>query len=363
MKILLVGGGSVGSIAPLLAVKRYLEKHNHKIQFIYFGSKSGPERELVEKEEIAYYSIPAGKWRRYFSLKNIFDVFVTLTGFFIALAKLKRLRPDLMLSAGSFVSVPVAIASKLLGIKIVIHQQDLRPSLSNKIIYPFCDKLTVSLPESQKLFFQGLGLLKRRSKAISKIVLTGNPVRVDLAHGDKKRAIKLFSLNTELPVLLVLGGSTGAEGLNKLIVGALEPLTKVFQIIHVTGKNKTLKTAQNSNYHAFEFLSSEFPDAMKIADIVLSRAGFSTITELAYCKKMSVIIPMPNSHQEDNGQYLFSKRAAIILKQDGVTPENLTTFLRKLIFEYNLQKIVTKNISELMPKNSAERIGKVILNS
>jgi len=362
MKLLLVGGGTAGSAAPLLSVKQYLQKKDHRIQFLFFGTKSGVEKEMVEREKISYYSIPAGKWRRYFSIKNFFDIFVSLIGFFVAVSRLKKTRPDAMFAAGSFVSVPVAFAAKLLKIKIIIHQQDVFPSLSNRIIYPICDKLTVSLPESQKFFAQGFGLLKRQKNAEKKMVVTGNPIREKLTAGDRARAIKFFGLKKDLPVLLVLGGSLGADSINKLIRSAAQSLAAYFQIIHVTGRDKQPAEIKNNNYHVFEFLAGEMADALKIADIVVSRAGFSTITELSYCKKFSVIIPMPHSHQELNGQYLFSKRAAVVLRQDAVNPENFVGFLRKLIFEHDLQNIIKKNIAALMPRNAAEKIGQEILS-
>lgn len=364
MKIALVGGGTAGSVFPLIAVAQLLKKENHGYNFLFLGTRKGIEREIAGKNKFDFYWVPSGKWRKHFSLKNLTDIFVTLVGFIKAFFLLRKHRPAVVFSAGSFVSVPVAYAAKLLGIKIIIHQQDVLPGLSNKLIYPIADRLTVSVPESQKFFFQGSGILKRRRGGRKKIKVTGNPVRDDVCKGNEARARKIFNLSADMPVLLVLGGSSGAEKMNKLVYDAVQDhnLCKYFQTIHVTGQKSIRKTLQKQNYHSFGFLTDQLADALKVSDIVISRAGFSTITELAACKKLSVIIPMPQSHQEVNGQYLFIKRAAAVLRQSTVTPENLVAFLRKLLFEYNLQRVLKKNIGDLLSKRATEKVAAEVLS-
>ncbi len=361
MKILLVGGGSGGSVSPLLAVRQYIAKHQPNAEFFFIGTRTGPERAMVKKENMSFYSVPAGKWRRYFSLINFYDLFVTPFGFFKALHLLKKIRPDVLFSAGSFVSVPVAYAAYLLKIKIVIHQQDVIPTLSNKLVYPIADKLTVSLEKSAKDFYTGSGFFRKLKK--TKIVYTGNPIRPEITSGKINRARELFNLRSDLPTLLVLGGGTGSESLNKIVADALPDLTKYFQIIHQTGKNKKNKVEARENYFQKEFLyPDELPHAIKIADIVISRAGFSYITELAACKKVCIIIPLPNSHQIYNAHYLIFQRAAIVAPQEAVTTQTLIATLRKLLFDVEAQKYLKKSISKLMPRDADKKIGELIIS-
>lgn len=360
MKILLVGGGTGGSVSPLLAVRHYITTIHPKAQFILVGTARGPEREMAESEGIDYFSIPAGKWRRYLSLKNISDLAITFFGFIKAFFLLRRLRPNVIFAAGSFVSVPVAYAAYLLRIKILIHQQDVLPSLSNKIIYPVASRVTVSLETSEKDFTASSGLFRPRKR--SKVFFTGNPVREDITRGEAREARELFNLRSDFPTLLILGGSTGAKNLNLIIERALPELTKYFQIIHLTGKDKLKDLADSTNYHVMEFVPPYvMPHLLKAADIVVSRAGFSTITELAACKKVSIIVPLPNSHQVFNAHYLLWKKAAIIAPEHLLTTENLIYNLRKLLFDRDTQNSLSRSIGLIMPRDGARRVSEVLL--
>ncbi|PIR97000.1 MAG: hypothetical protein COT91_03695 [Candidatus Doudnabacteria bacterium CG10_big_fil_rev_8_21_14_0_10_41_10] len=360
LNIILVGGGTAGSVSPLLAVKDAVLKLEPNTKFYFFGTRSGTEKILVEKENLKFYSIPAGKWRRYFSIRNFFDIFLVLFGFIRSLYLLRKIKADIVLSAGSFVSVPVSFAAFILRKKIFLHQQDLLPSFSNKLIFPFANKLSVSLEESQRNFSNESGFFKKIKKQ-SKIIYTGNPVRANITSGNRKRALKEFGLESNFPTILVLGGSSGAATINKLILESIGELTKYFQVIHVIGKHKVRSVKNIDHYHPYDFLTANLPDAFKIADIVVSRAGFSTITELSACKKVSVIIPMPKSHQIANANYLFFKRAAVAIRQETLNPKLLITFLRKLLFDYKLQILLRENIANLMPVNASEKLAKQLI--
>ncbi len=358
MKILLVGGGSAGPVAPMLAVAQYIQKDYPKARFLLVGTKYGPEGQMAKALKIDFIFITAGKLRRYFSIKNLISPVQVAIGFFQSLKILKKFKPDCISGTGSFVQVPLVWAAWVMGIPVVLHQQDVAPSLANKLCQLAASKITVSFEIHLKNFASSLGIFYKSSA--NKVELTGNPVREDLVEGNKEQAIQTFNLNKDFPTLLVLGGGTGAQFINNLIVNSLPQLTKVVQVIHSTGRGKfNLQAAEN--YHAYEFINN-MAEAYAAADIVLARAGMSTITELSYLKKVAIIIPMPNTHQEYNAELLRLLGAAFRIKQSGINSEGLVYLIRQILFDLKLQQDLAKNIRSIMPHNAAEKISKIILN-
>lgn len=359
MKIVLVGGGTGGPTSPLIAVAEKLLQLRPKTEFVFIGTKAGPEKKMLGGMAMPFFAIPAGKWRRYFSFRNFFDLLVTFYGFIKSCFILSKIKPDLVFSAGAFSSVPVAYAARLLGIKILIHQQDYVPSFSNRLIYPIADKMTVSLEKSTRDFGFNSGLFK--NKARKKISVTGNPVRGYITKGDRSQAQKIFALNPNMPTLLIIGGATGASTLNSLIYEALPELVKYFQIIHITGEQQK-KIPSRTNYHPYEFLTGELAHAYEVADIVISRAGFSVISELSACKKVGIVIPISDSHQVQNARFLFANKAAIVALQESLNPELLVRLTRKLLFDHPTQNFLKNNLDLIMPHDAAEKIAEVIIS-
>lgn len=359
LKIALAGGGSGGPLTPLLAVREAILKDRPHTEFFYFGGWSVPEERLLGGLDIKRFGIPAGKWRRYLSLRNFLDIFLVFAGFLKSLVILFKYRPDVIFSAGSYVAVPVAYAAKLAGARVVIHQQDAIPTLANRLVSPIADRITVSLRESLKDFNGQSGLFKPRKTV--KTVFTGNPVREALLKGVKSRALATFNLRPDMPTLLISGGGTGAKSLNQLIRKSLPDLSKTFQIIHVTGKNKSEALPAYPGYHAREFLGESLPDAFAAADLIVSRAGFSTITEIIACEKISILIAIPHSQQEANALYLFNKGAAIAYPQNTLTPKFLTDTLKKLLFDQTTQNQMKKNLRKLKTKDAAKAVGEIVI--
>lgn len=357
MKILLVGGGSGGPVAPLLAVAEEIQQSHPKAKFLLVGTKVGPENLMAKQAGIPFVSIPAGKWRRYFSLANIATPFLVIAGFLKARTILKDFKPDCVFGAGSFVQVPVIWAAKFLKIPVVIHQQDLYPSLANTICQTAANKITVTFENSQTDFYQGLGFSNKKKQ--SKVFWTGNPCRPFLKLATKEVAAAHFKLKEDLPTLLVLGGGTGAEFLNNLVKKSLPKLSQTVQIIHSTGKGRG-EAKPTDNYHPFEFIP-EMDLAYAAADLVLCRAGLSTITELSNLKKISIIVPMPGTHQEGNASLLMHLGASIVLTQKLMDEAILLRIIRKLLFDPHTQQQLKDNIAKVMPKNSAKKIADLIL--
>jgi UDP-N-acetylglucosamine--N-acetylmuramyl-(pentapeptide) pyrophosphoryl-undecaprenol N-acetylglucosamine transferase len=360
MKIFLVGGGSGGPVIPLIAIYKEIIKGHPSAKFFLVGTQTGPERLIAKKHNLPFFSIHSGKYRRYFSLKNIFSPLQTLIGFFQALKLLRQFRPNCIVGAGSFVQVPVVWAGWWLNIPSVIHQQDVVPSLANKLCEFPATKITVCFENSLADFSGNFGLLYKKNHK-SKVELMGNPFLSDLKTGTRKQAIRKLGLREDMPVLLVMGGGTGSEFINHLINHALTDFLKIIQIIHITGQRKNIDHFKHSGYIQFEFLP-DMQDAYWASDIVVARAGLSTLTELSNLGKLSIIIPMPHTHQEYNAKLLKALSAALVFDQNTITSEHLLKVIKKLLFDLKTQELLKSNISAIMPKDSSKKITKLILD-
>lgn len=349
-KILLTGGGTGGSVTPLLAVAEELKTSpGETFEFLWLGTKFGPEREMVEKAGIKFKAISHGKWRRDFSLKNLVDIFKIKIGFWQAFFVLIRWRPDLVMSAGSFVGVPVVWAAWLLGVPVLIHQQDISPGLANKLMSPFAKVVTVTFEKS---------LIDYGQKA----VWIGNPIRSKKLEVRSKNN-NYFGLGENLPIVLIVGGGTGAEAINKLVADSLSKLTKFCQVIQVTGKGKGIRNQELEirNYVAYEFLDAEqMAEAMNAADLVVSRAGMGFLSELSYLGKSSIIIPLPDSHQEANAAFFKSQKAAIVIEQKDLTALKLTQLIKDLLTDKKMLANLSVNMRQIMKPGANQALLKII---
>jgi UDP-N-acetylglucosamine--N-acetylmuramyl-(pentapeptide) pyrophosphoryl-undecaprenol N-acetylglucosamine transferase len=359
MKILLAGGGSGGPVQPVLAVALEIKKKYANTEFLFVGTRKGPEREMVEAAGVSFVSIPAARWRRFFSIKNLFAPFIFLLGLFRARSVVKNFKPDVFFSAGGFVAVPLAWMARLAGVRIVIHQQDATIGLANKLIAPFADQITTAFEKTSKEFYSGSGLFNKKWETATWV---GNPVRTDLLES-KVDAKTYFGLHDELPILLVLGGATGAQQINRLIEEILPYLVGSHQVVHQTGKGKNTIQYKHRNYHPYELIPFDAYSAiLKTAHLVIARAGLSTITELSAMGKAAILIPMPHTHQEENAKILLEKHSAVVLMREEVTAENLQKIINSLKFNQKRDEMMMKNISKLMPKDATEKLAKIILH-
>ncbi len=347
-KILLTGGGTGGSVSPLLAIYDALKGDGYK--FLWIGTRDGIEKEMVVKEGIKYMSVPNGKLRRYLSWRNLVDPIFVIAGFFKASFLVLKHRPSIVISAGSFVSVPVVWAAWFFGVPVLIHQQDARPGLANRLMSPFADVVTVTFEKS----FQDYG---------DRAIWVGNFVR-NLVTGNESSTKNKFDFKSVLPVVLVVGGGTGAMAINKLVEESLEELTRFCQIIHVTGKGKFInQKTLSSNYKQFEFLQrDEMSEALRVADVIVTRAGLGSLTEISHLKKPSIIIPMPDSHQEENAQVFRDNNAAFVLNQKDLSKELFIEKIRELLNDKELQKLFSENVSKVIKRGANERVVKIINN-
>jgi UDP-N-acetylglucosamine--N-acetylmuramyl-(pentapeptide) pyrophosphoryl-undecaprenol N-acetylglucosamine transferase len=359
-KIILTGGGSGGPVFPLLAVAKELKKLDPGVEILFVGTNKGPEQKMVTAAGLKFAGIPAAKFRRYFSLANITDFFVFLYSLLKARKIVKEFNPDVIVGAGGYVALPVSWMGWMSGIKIALHQQDAKIGLTNRMISPLADLITTAFERTSKDFYSGSGLGKQPLKATAEWV--GNPVRPEFFAPPSITAKEKFGLDDSLPILLIVGGATGSTQINEVVTISLPELLNSHQVIHITGPGKDIQVPfKDKHYHKYEFLNEDMPDALKIADVVIARAGLSTIAELSVLGKIAIIVPMPDTHQEFNAEILKDRAAAVVLNKEEFNAEDLPRIVNSLKFNVGRQKLLSENIKKIMPHDAAQKMAKLIL--
>jgi len=347
MKIMLVGGGTMGSASPLLAIYEEAKKQGKNWDWFWVGTKKGPERGVVQALGIGYEWMPTAKLRRYFSWRSLLDPIFFVISFFRSLLVIAAIKPDVVISAGSFVGVPVIWAAWFFRRFIIIHQQDIRPTLSNKLTAWCASKITVSFSKS---------LLDYQHR---KTELIGNPIRAWVGEGSKERARELWKLNTEEPTILIIGGSSGSSALNKWVWEQINRLVRLGNVIHITGAGRVNRAVRKANYTQIGFLDRELAHALSVADVVVSRAGISMLSELSYLSKPTILVPMPGTHQEDNAFYFANEHAAVLFRQDQLNERVVEKIAHLLTFERD-RTALAEAIGQIMEKTGRERMVEIL---
>ncbi|MBQ6104725.1 MAG: undecaprenyldiphospho-muramoylpentapeptide beta-N-acetylglucosaminyltransferase [Lachnospiraceae bacterium] len=322
-KIILTGGGTAGHVTPNIALLDRLKEEGFEVSYI--GSKDGIEKQLIENLGIPYYGISSGKLRRYFSWKNFTDPFRVMHGGKEATQIIKQVKPDIIFSKGGFVTVPVVKAAAKCKVPVVSHESDMTPGLANKIGMRYASKICCNFPET---------LAKLGDKGIH----TGTPIRSELFTGTREAGLKYAGFPDDKPVILVVGGSTGAVRVNEAVRAVLPELLKEFRVIHLCGKGKS-DPAYNGidGYVQIEYCDKEMKDVLAAADIVISRAGANAICELLALHKPNLLIPL--SAEASRGDQIlnaasFEKQGfSMVLQESETTPESLLAAVRKLYAE------------------------------
>lgn len=319
-KIILTGGGTAGHVTPNLALVPALKQKGFEIKYI--GSVSGMEKGLVEAEGIPYFGISSGKLRRYFSWQNFTDPFRVVKGYFQARKILKKERPDVLFSKGGFVSAPVVWAARSLKIPSVIHESDMTPGLANRLCFKAATKVCCNFPETLTYLPAG------------KALVSGCPIRQELLTGSKEAGLAFAGLDGVKPVLLVIGGSSGALSVNQKVREALPELLKTFDVIHLTGKGKADTSVSYPGYVQFEYISAELKDLFAAADLVISRAGANAICELLALQKPALLIPYGTAasrgDQVLNADSFVKQGFSLMLDEEGTTGADLLEKVKEL---------------------------------
>ncbi|TFE02998.1 undecaprenyldiphospho-muramoylpentapeptide beta-N-acetylglucosaminyltransferase [Jeotgalibacillus salarius] len=320
-KILFTGGGSAGHVSVNTALIPEFLKNNWQVSYI--GSHDGIEKDIITKKfsEVPYYSIASGKLRRYFSVKNFTDPFRVLIGTLQAYLKIKKIKPDVIFSKGGFVSVPVLLAAKMARVPVAIHESDVTPGLANKLAMPFATRIYTTFKETLQYVPE------------EKSACAGAIIREELFQGTRDKGIAFSGLDQTKPIILVMGGSLGAKGINTTVRNALDELTGHYSVIHLCGKGNVVEN-HNPDYIQYEFVSNELPDLIAASDLVISRAGSNSIFEFLALKKPMILIPL--SREASRGDQILNANSfvqqgfALKLEEENLTTESLLTTVRQL---------------------------------
>jgi len=307
------------------------------------GSRNNLDAQLVQPSGIPFYGIFTGKLRRYFSWQNFIDPIFVLIGFIQSLFIIIRFRPNVIFSKGGYVSLPVVLAAFILRRSIILHESDSVMGLANRIASKLVNKICVSFPN----------LAENNEKCI----FTGNPIRSNIFNGNPNIGYKITGLNPQKPIVLVWGGSLGAQQINEIIEKDFNKLKSNFQIIHITGKDKGINI-EDPSYCSFEYLNEELKHIYAITDFVVGRAGANSIYELTLIQKPNILIPLKNADLQNNASYFESAGASLILRE-----KNLYDLLMALWENPNKQEMMKEALKSIAKPKAASDIASLILNS
>ncbi len=355
--VVFTGGGSGGHVYPALSVIEEMRRDADCVdepEIVWIGSKKGVERRIVESTSIVYRTIAVGKLRRYVSIKNLIDLFRIFAGFVQSVFILARLRPMLLFSKGGYVSVPSIIAARVLGIPVFCHDSDFDPGLATRIGSLFAERVMVGYEESREFFGESVR---------DKLMVSGIPIRPEIFTGDAEKGRKAFRLGGERPVLLVLGGSQGAKRVNELIESVSGELTKTWTVVHQAG-NDWHDSVGAPGYVVVRYLSDEYADVLAAAEIVVCRAGATTLWELAALRKAAILLPIGSDasrgDQLRNAEYFRRNGAALVMERAPYDPAEFLQLIGSLKNDPARRKRIGDCAHELIVTDGARRIARLI---
>ena len=342
--ILMTGGGTLGPVTPLIAIVDAWKLHDPGLRVSWIGTPRGPERELIERRHETFYDLSAPKLSRHawWQWPYIGPLFaISLVRSFLYL---REIQPDMVFSAGGYVSVPVAIVAKLLGIPVWVHQLDVVPGIANKLMAPFATQLSVTWEESMDAF------------PARKTMVVGGMLRKEVEGGNKQAFMKRHGLRDTLPTLFVLGGGTGATQLNQAMEVLARELLKKMNIVHLTGMGKMIPSLEEmgAGYVVTEFMDEEMKDAYATADVVVARAGMGTIFEVAGLVKPTILVPIKGSHQEANARVMEERGATKVMWH--FTPQLLKQEIEKLMNNPADRRALGEAVKRAVTTRGTERI-------
>ena len=369
MKIVFTGGGTGGHFYPIIAVaekvNKIIDEENIIGAKLYYFSDSPYDKVALMEQGLIFEEVKAGKLRTYFSIKNFFDIFKAGLGVINATYKMFSIYPDVVFGKGGYASFPALLAARILRIPVIIHESDSHPGRVNLWAGKFAERIAVSFKDAAQFFPE------------KKVAWTGQPVRSQIESPEEKsKALEYFKLESNIPTILVLGGSQGAEIINNTILDALPRLLENYQVIHQTGINNFKSVMDRSKivlpdsrnkirYQPFAYLN---PLAMKmaagVADIVISRAG-STLFEISSWGVPSILIPFSESNGDHAKKNAFSYArvgACSVIEEMNMTGNILFSEVERILSDKAIQERMAHSAKAFYKPGSAEKIAREIFN-
>lgn len=346
--------------AVLQAFKTELNKGFSMDEILWLGGESEIDQDLLARFGVNYQTIPAAGVHGVGVMELPGNLYQLLRGLFKARKILREFKPDVLFFTGGYLAVPTALAGW--SIPSVLFVPDIEPGLALKTIARFADVIALTAERSRQYF-----------RAKDKMVVTGYPVRSELKTWTPERAREVFQLHSDLPVLLVFGGSKGARSINQALEAVLSDLLEVTQVIHITGKldweklqhlPEELPAQLRERYRIYPYLYQRMGAALTLADLVVSRAGASVLGEFSYFEIPAVLVPYPYAwrYQRVNAQYLVDQKAAVMIKDQDLGPRLLTT-VRELIGDPERLQMMSENMAQTAKPDAAKSLAHLLLKA
>lgn len=362
MKIIIAAAQTGGHINPGIAIANKIKQESKSSEILFIGTPNGIENDLVPRAGYDLKTIEAYGIERKINLKNIKNMFKTLKGYSKAKKIIKNFNPNLVIGTGGFICGPVLLAASKLKIPTIIHESNSYPGIATKVLSGKVNTILVAFEDA-----------KNRLQKAKNVVLTGTPTKVkkiNLTEEQKAKKIEELGLKTNLPIILVFGGSQGAESINKCIIDIIEnKANSNYQIIWASGqkqydaikdklKSKNININKIENTKILPYIYN-MEEIMNLVDIIISRSGAMTITEVARCGKPAIFIPFPfatENHQEYNAKVLKNVGAAEIILDKDLNKETLTKVLNEMLKDKNKLKLMGQNAEKVAIQNVEDKI-------
>jgi UDP-N-acetylglucosamine--N-acetylmuramyl-(pentapeptide) pyrophosphoryl-undecaprenol N-acetylglucosamine transferase len=357
--MVIAGGGTGGHIFPGIAVADDFMARNEDAEVMFIGTEKGLEARVIPKEGYQIKFIKAEGVLGKSLFKKVGAFFKMFESVFASKAMLREAEPDVVVGTGGYVSVAPVVAARLLSLPVLILEQNLVPGFANRMLSKVADAVAVTYHESMSFFPR------------AKTYLTGNPIRPAITQGKREAAIELFKLDPEKTTVLVIGGSAGAASINNAMLSALNHMLDMkeeVQFLHQTGEPDY--EGVRKAYRKLEFNAMVAPfvyqmaEAYAAADLVISRAGATTLAELTALGKPSIIIPYPYAagHQEFNARKLLETGAAVMCVERDLTGEKLAVQVKDLCASEEKRKEMSKQAKALGRPDATSKVVDIAIS-
>ncbi|MGM7720274.1 undecaprenyldiphospho-muramoylpentapeptide beta-N-acetylglucosaminyltransferase [Metabacillus sp. Hm71] len=360
MRIVVSGGGTGGHIYPALALIKEIKKHHSHVEFLYIGTNNGLENNIVKREGIDFKAIEITGFKRKLSFENVKTVTRFLKGVKVSKKYLRDFKPDVVIGTGGYVCGPVVYAASKLNIPTIIHEQNSLPGITNKFLSRYVDKVAICFEDARKYFPE------------HKVVLTGNPRASEVLGQDAEKGRRSLGLKAFKKTVLIFGGSRGAKAINEAVLEMIPTLhDKPYQVVYVTGEvhyDKVMKEMDalgDSSHVVIKPFIHNMPEVLACVDLIVSRAGATSLAEITALGIPSILIPSPYvtaNHQEKNARSLSDHDAAIMLREQELNGSLLLSHIDDILLnEAKLDQM--KNASrKLGIPDAALRLYQVMKN-
>ncbi len=363
MKVLITGGGTGGHINPALAIAQKIKASDKNNQILYVGTKDGMESDLVPKQGFDFRTVEAKFLQRKISIDNIKTLAISIKGVAQSMKIISEFEPDIVIGTGGYVCGPVVLAAALKKVPTIIHEQNVFPGITNKLLSKVVDKIAISFEEATKYF-----------KYKDKLVLVGNPVRKEVIEANRMQSRKKYNLKNDDIFIYSFGGSGGQKSLNDSIINVIKEIKNrdKIKLLHVTGKRlkdnfqeslqkENIKIPSNVTIVDYMY---DAPSALSASDLVIGSAGAITIAEITKIGVPSILIPKTytaENHQEYNARALEKMGAAVVILESELKDNKLLSTIDKIINNSSELSAMSLNSKKLGELNAEEEIYKLIL--